>query len=246
MPALRRRLLLITALGLCGVLAAHANVLADSASFSSNFSVVLNFPTINKLDIVSLNDAFLPKAVCLTQGAAAITACNDPTSMFAKNVLTFTAGEVAGNAGPGTGYASGVSYGVSETIWLTNGNNNDLTVPLSGLYNYNLATMATGAGAAGAAVSFDIYTRTSLDGDRTIVFGPKDFAIVSPPDASSTCKNCPYGAFNITVPANSSLFVNLEAFASGDAKVPEPSMFIPLLTIASAGWLRARYFGRMK
>lgn len=246
MRLLRTGVFFLVVLAFCGVLAAHADVLADTASFSSTLSVVLKFPVINMVGYASLNDAYLPKATCLTQGVAAITACMDPTSTFAANVLTFTAGTVAGNAGPGIGFASGVSFGISETIKITNNTGADINVPLSGTYNYNLVTKATGTGAAGAAVSFRIEERLTLDGNPMIVFGPKDFAIVSPPDSSSTCVNCPIGMFNIAVPNNSSVFINIDPFASGDAKVPEPSAFIPLLTIATAGWLRTKWPGRAK
>ena len=243
MRTLKMAPVFLVVFALCGIPAAHA----DTASFSSSLTVDLTFPVINMLDVVSLNDAFLPNAVCLTQGVAAITACNNPTSTFMNSALTFTAGNVAGNAGPGGGVASGVSFGTSETIKLTNNTGADLKVQLSGTYSYSLAVMATGMAAAGAAVSFQIDERMTLDGDPMAVFGPKDFAIVAPPNATMSCASCAIPAFNIDIPDKTSVFINIDPFASGDAKVvPEPSAFIPLLSMAAAGWLRRRWFGLLK
>jgi hypothetical protein len=237
--------LVLVVLAVCGVPAARANVVpAASATFSANLTVSLTFPVIRLLGIASLNDAFLPNAVCLTQGVAAITACNNPTSTFMNSVLTFTAGTVAGNAGPGMGFATGVSYGLSETIQLTNLTGALLTVPISGTYNFLLMTTAMGQSSAGAAVAFQVDERTALDGIPTTVFGPREFAIVSPPNTTSTCGVCNF-SFNIDIPNNSSVFINIDPYASGDAKaVPEPSAFIPLVTLATAACLRKKWLGR--
>ena len=228
-----------------GVPAAQANPVPASASYSSRLSVNLTFPVIVGLGVASLHDAFLPAPTCMTMGIGATTACNPPTSKFMNNVLTFTAGAVAGRAGPGTGFASGVSFGTSETIVLINRSGAALMVPLSGTYSYSLTTMAAGQASAGAAVSFQI--DETMGGMTTTVFGPQPFAIVSPPNASMSAMNAAIPAFNIALPNGATADINIDPFASGDAKaLPEPSAFVPLLTLATAGWVRRKWLAGSK
>lgn len=231
----------------CGVPAARANVLPvpAMASYSARLRVNLTFPVIVGLGVASLHDAFLPPATCLTMGIAATTACTNPTSAFMNNVLTFTAGPVAGSAGPGTGFASGVSFGTSETIVLINRSGGAVMVPLSGTYSYSLTTTAAGQASAGAAVSFQI--DETMGGMTTTVFGPQPFAIVSPPNANMSATNAAIPVFNIAIPNGATADINIDPFASGDAKaVPEPSALIPLVTLVTAGWLKRKWFRASK
>jgi hypothetical protein len=230
----------------CGVPAAHAGPVPAVATYSANLTVSLTFPVIPLLGVASLNDAFLPNAVCLAMGVAGNTSCTNPTSRFAANTLTFTAGPVAGFAGPGVGFASGVSFGTSETILLTNLTGAPLVVPLMGTYNYSLATTAIGMTSAGAAVSFQIDERLMLGGMPTTLFSISD-AIVSPPNNSKNV-NGNFMVNTMNIPNNGSLLINIDPFASGDAKspTPEPSAFVPLLTLATAGWLKRKWLSGSK
>jgi hypothetical protein len=245
MRTLRLVLAFLIVLALCGVPAAHADPV-PAASYSSSLTVSLTFPVMRLLGVASLHDAFLPNAVCLAQGVAGNTMCMNPTSNFAANTLTFTAGPVAGFAGPGVGFASGTSFGTSETIELTNHTGGALMVPLMGTYNYSLATTAAGMASAGAAVSFQIDERLVLGGNPTNLFSISD-AIVSPPNNSKNV-NGNFMVNTMAIPNNSSLFINIDPFASGDAKspTPEPSAFIPLLTLATAGWLKRKWLAGSK
>jgi PEP-CTERM motif len=238
----------VTALALvllvCAVPVAHAAPIPANAtaSYTASLSVSLIFAAPRGVAVGSANDAFLPNAVCLAMGVAGNTQCANPTSAFAANTLTFTAGPIQGWSGPGVGSASGVSFGTSETISLTNVTAGALNVRLSGVWTSNLATTAKAGGVAGASYSFEIDNTTG--GMMTALFGPQEFAVLSPPSPSSnTCTNCPIAAFNVAVPAMSFVTINIDPFVSGKAiSTPEPSSLLPLLGVAAAAWLRRRRF----
>jgi hypothetical protein len=84
-----------------------------------------------------------------------------------------------------------------------------------------------------------------LGGMPTTLFSISD-AIVSPPPNNSKNVNGTFMVDTMKIPNNGSLLINIDPFASGDAKspTPEPSAFIPLLTLATAGWLRRKWLAR--
>lgn len=227
---------------LCEVRIAYAAPIPANAtaSFTASLTVNLTFGAPAGVAVATANDAFLPNAVCLAMGVAGNTQCTNPTSAFAANTLTFTAGPIQGWAGPGVGSASGVSFGTSETISLTNVTAGALMVRLSGTWTSNLATTSKPGGSAGASYSFEVDNTTG--GMVTALFGPQEFAVLSPPSpANNTCTNCPIAAFNVAVPAMSFVTINIDPFVSGKAtSTPEPSALLPLLGIVTAGWFRRR------
>ena len=232
----------------CGVrIACAAPIPANAtASFTASLSVSLTVAAPAGVAVASANDAFLPNAVCLAMGVAGNTQCTNPTSAFAANTLTFTAGPIQGWSGPGVGSASGVSFGTSETIALTNITAGALMVRMAGTWTSNLATTSKPGGSAGASYSFEVDNTTG--GMMTALFGPQEFAVLSPPSpASNTCTNCPIAAFNLAVPAMSFVTINIDPFVSGKAiSTPEPSALVPLLGIATAGWFRRKRFTHSK
>jgi hypothetical protein len=175
-------------------------------------------------------DKFLPNAVSYASGNAGVTQAANPTSTFMNNVLTFTAGPIAGWAGPGIGYASAVSYGTSQTINLDNLTAAPIVIPLSGTYTFSLAATANSGEAAGAAYSFQIDNTTNPA--TVTLFGPQQFAVVAPPNSSSTCMNCAIAAFNVTLPPGVTS-INLDPFVSGNAyaNTPEPSTIVLVLPV---------------
>jgi hypothetical protein len=211
-----------------------------TASYTASLSVSLMFTAPAGVAVATANNPFLPNAVCLAMGVAGNTQCANPTSAFANKTLTFTAGPIQGWSGPGVGSASGTSFGTSETISLTNVTAGALMVRLAGTWTSNLATTSGPGGSAGASYSFEIDNTTG--GMTTALFGPQQFAVLSPPSpASNTCTNCPIAAFNVPVPAMSFVTINIDPFVSGKAiSTPEPSTLVPLFGVLTVGLFRRR------
>jgi hypothetical protein len=231
-------------ISLIGIGVFPTNLTADAIStFSASLTVNLTFPApVLGVLGVSTTAAFLPPAVKMASGEAMATAAN-PTSMFANNVLTFTAGPVSGMAGPGRGEAQAVSFGTSETVVLTNKTAAALTKMLSGTYTYSLAAAAGApSGVAGAAYSFQVDNTT--DPTTLTLFGPQQNALAEASGSSSTATgtNRPIAAFAVTIPARSFIDITIDPFVSGEAFVaPEPSMLIPVFcAVGALFWIRKR------
>lgn len=228
------RSILIAALGI-GVFT--TNLAASIVStFSADLTVNLTFPApiVNVLDVTTPDptDAFLPSAVSSATGDAMVTQSADPTSNFANNTLTFTAGPIAGSAGSGGGSAQAVSFGASQTISLDNLTMGMLMIELSGTYTYNLAASAGPGGTAGAAFSFQIDNTTSPT--TVVLFGPTQNAVVAPPNSTAMCNNCVIAPFTFAIPPGVTS-INIDPFVSGEAAaVPEPSMLIPICCVVAA------------
>jgi hypothetical protein len=163
-----------------------------------------------------------------------VTQSADPTSDFANNTLTFTAGPVAGSAGlaGGMGSAQAVSFGTSQTINLDNLTMGMLMIQLSGTYTYNLAATAGPGGTAGAAFSFEVDNTTNST--TVVLFGPTQNAVVAPPNSTAMCNNCAIAAFTFAIPPGVTS-INVDPFVSGEAfAAPEPSMLIPIGCLVAA------------
>jgi hypothetical protein len=199
----------------------------NASSFSANLTVNVVFPSslADVLTVTPQMDAFLPPPVGKATGIAGVTKLGAPTSNFAKNTLTFTAGPIAGFAGPGVGSASAVSFGTSQSVQLDDLLAVMLPITLSGNYTYSVASMAQDMGAAGASVSFQIDNITT----GNTIYGPVQMAVVSPPDSSANCKNCKIGALKFMIPPGVTS-IEIDPFVSGKASsVPEPSDILAAL-----------------
>lgn len=231
MPKFRRFrwLTLVAAFGI----GASTSIADPISTFGANLTVTVMFPVpvANMLDVTTPDptDAFLPAATELASGNAGVTQAVNPTSVFAGNMLTFTAGPIAGFAGPGVGTASAVSYGTSQTVNLNNLTMDALTVQLSGTYTYSLAATAGPGGAAGAAFSFQIDNNTNPT--TVVLFGPQQNGVVAPPDSTAMCNNCAIAAFDVALPPGVTS-INIDPFVSGEAtSVPEPSTIVLVLSV---------------
>lgn len=212
------------------------------STFSADLTVSLTFPApiVNMLAVTTPNptDAFLPGAVASATGDAGVTQAANPTSNFANNTLTFTAGPIAGFAGSGGGSAQAVSFGTSPTINLNNLTLGMLMIQLSGTYTYHLAATSGPSGTAGAAFSFEVDNTSNPT--TVVLFGPIQNAVLAPPDSTAMCNNCAIAAFNVALPPGITS-INVDPFVSGEAfnMAPEPSMLIPVCCVV-AGILAVR------
>jgi hypothetical protein len=216
------------------------------STFSADLTVSLTFPApiVNMLAVTTPNptDAFLPGAVASATGDAGVTQAANPTSNFANNTLTFTAGPIAGFAGSGGGSAQAVSFGTSQTINLNNLTMGMLMIQLSGTYTYHLAATAGPSGAAGASFSFEV--DNTSDPTTVVLYGPTQNAVIAPPNSTAMCNNCAIAAFNVAIPPGITS-INVDPFVSGEAfnMAPEPSMLIPVCCVV-AGILAISRRGR--
>jgi hypothetical protein len=221
MPHIASRICLVLPLCIAGTTAR-----LNASSFSANLTVNVVFPSslADVLKVTPQKDAFLPAPVGKATGTAGVM-LKPPTSNFANNTLTFTAGPITGFAGPGFGSASAVSFGTSRSVQLDDLLPIMLPITLSGNYTYSVASMAQDMDVAGASVSFQIDNITT----GNTIYGPVQMAVVSPPDSSATCKNCRIGALKFMIPPGVTS-IEIDPFVSGKASsVPEPSDILAAL-----------------
>lgn len=219
-----------------------STVSADPATFSADLTVNLTFPAPipGVLAVAVGAGPVLPPCVVVAAGQAA-GVCANPTSTFvpAVNTLTFTAGPIAGNAGPGAGFVFASSSGVSHTITLTNLGAAPLTVGLGGNYNFNLQTTALPGEFASASVFFQIINA----GTGAVLFGPIASNITSPPNAQDA--DAVIFGFNLILPPGAT-DITIDPFVEGQAVVvPEPTTLILLGTgLAGVAFKTRKRFGR--
>ncbi|HEX7334118.1 MAG TPA: PEP-CTERM sorting domain-containing protein [Pyrinomonadaceae bacterium] len=217
-----------------------STVSADPATFSANLTVNLTFPApIPGVLAVGIGAGpVLPLCAVIAVGQAA-GVCANPTSNFAANTLTFTAGPINGNAGPGAGFVFASSSGVSHTITLTNLGAAPLNVALGGNYNFNLRTTALAGEFARASVFFQIINEST----GAVLFGPIASTITSPPNAQNAAAVI-FG-FSMILPPGAT-DVTIDPFVQGQAAtIPEPTTLILLGTgLAGVAFKTRKRLGR--
>ena len=239
------RVVLCCLLAAAVAIGAPAAALADTMStFAANLSVTLTFTgavpanlavasaAVSCLPADLVNNACLPNAVIFVDGNAGVTQAVAPTSVFnaATNTLTFTAGPIAGFAGPGEGYSSAVSYGTSQTINLTNTGAARLRVRITGNYTYSLSATAALNPQAAAGASYFFRIDNTTNPNLTVPIFTQGLAVVAPPDSSSSGNNVAIPNINLFIAAGATSSINLDPFVSGNAyDVPEPYTIVLVL-----------------
>lgn len=198
----------------------------SAASFSASLTVNVGFPAVLPPNVVIAPGAgaVLPNCVVnlIAQPAGGI--CNNATSNFAGNVLTFTAGPINGFSNPPTGGVTANSTGTSQTIVVTN--NNAAAVP----FDLSIGFMATLNAAAGALeFASASYGFSVLQNAGSIFNASKTLACPACGVAPPVNDNPRPSIAMLRLPPGATSFV-IDPFVNGLAisnlEIPEPSSLL--------------------
>ncbi|MBI3679692.1 MAG: PEP-CTERM sorting domain-containing protein [Acidobacteria bacterium] len=231
------RVLILLALG-CG--------LSSAASFDAAVIVDLIFPVPFPPTIIpALAPGIGAGCFSTTSGFASVTSCPPPTSLFAPNTLTYTAGAVIGSSGPGIGSAFANSFGPSDMLSLTNIGVDPADFFFSVAWTWSLT--ATAGPLESASAGYDFLVFRGGGGSFAPFFGSSLTINCVECGTNSSLVAPPPVVFFISIPPGQTVQFYVDGFAQGDAHtLPEPSTFLLLGAgiLAGVGWWRRRPLAR--